>query len=476
MKSRITTLALAFTVGLGMAACASAGGGQGGTQTAEPQEEEEQFPPGTEPSDNMHTRSANLYLDRARGQSDPETKRERFQQALEAAREGIQTDPGNPKAYFQAGRALIGLDQYAAADSMLTRAEEIYPRYQLETRQIRNRAWINLYNPAITQLQQGNTEAAKEALQKANEIYRGRPEALLNLGQIYAGEGETEEAIEAYRSALEIIRGPAFERQNEKTQQQWEKSERIASFNVAQILAQQGDYAEAEKAYRTYIEANPENVQAKTNLAVVLVNQGKNEEAATIYDELLTGTDLEYQDYFNVGIGLFQTGRYERAIDAFRKALELNPYSRDARNNLAQALYQTEQFAPLLSVVERLLEQDPYNRNALAMYTQALLNDGQEEKAQEMYDKHEQLPFEVLGLRLQEQGAGVVLTGRVRNMNAQQGETVEFRFEFVDGEGQVVGEKSVTVELPAQDQAVSFQLALETEADVAGYGYERVGG
>jgi hypothetical protein len=43
-----------------------------------------------EPKDNMYTRSATLYLSQAQTQPDPEEKRQRYMEALDVSRQGIE--------------------------------------------------------------------------------------------------------------------------------------------------------------------------------------------------------------------------------------------------------------------------------------------------------------------------------------------------------------------------------------------------
>src|SRR5690606_10693846 len=170
-------------------------------------------------------------------------------------------------------------------------------------------------------------------------IYDKMPNARLQLGGLYARKGETERAIEAYRGALEILRGPASQTVPERQREQWRENEEAAAFNLAQLLAGAGRDEEAAQAYRDFLAREPQNRTAKSNLAIVLGRMGKTEEASEIYTELMSQPDLTDSELFSIGIGLYNAEEFERAAEAFRKTLAVNPHSRDALYNLAQAIY-----------------------------------------------------------------------------------------------------------------------------------------
>lgn len=486
-------LGFALFFALGAAACAGgAGGGAAGRgpAPAAAEEEERQFPPGTaEPADNLWTRSAALYLARASQNPRPEEKQSLYEQALKAAMDGIQNEPENPKVWYMASRAYIGLDDYVGADSTLDKAEEIYPRYVLETGEIREGAWIIAYNSGITRLQQGDQDAALQLFGKATTIYQGRPEAHLNLGATYANRGDAEKAIQWYREALEILRSAERTGLDEETIQQWNENEEIAAFNLAQLLAREGRYADAVEAYRGYLAREPDNVTAKTNLAVALVQLGDQDAAMEIYNELLARTDLKEQDYFVTGVGLFRVNAYELSADAFRRALELNPYSRDARYNLAQALYQVAldvadkdsaqapaAWAEVAPVARRLAECDPYNRNGLALLAHGLARSGEEQEAVRILEHHRDLLFGVENLDFQTREGGATLRGQVINYNVEQGTPVTLRFKFLGSDGTEVASKEITVQVGAKDQGADFEVTVDATQQLAGYCYATVGG
>lgn len=503
-------LALMLTVSAA-GACASSGATGTAGDGAAPQETappEREYAPGTEPSNNMWTRSATLYLSRAEENAQPDERRDLLQQALDASVEGIENDPGNPRPYFLAGQAQVRLGDYVAADSLFDRAQEIYPAYEPEIDIERSNAWVRAYNAGVAALEQGESEDAIAHLERADLIYDKRPEARLNLGAVHAQLGQDEQAIEAYEGALEIIRGPERQYLSAEQEESWQQNEQVATFNLALLLANAGRDREAAEAYRDFLERVPDDLQAQVNLAVVLSRMGETEEASEIYAGLLENPDLDPEDYFQVGIGLFEGEQYELASEAFRNALDANPYNRDALYNLANALYARAQaietriieeggdlgpsaageleplYQELNEVASRIDEMDPNNRNVLALRAQALrgLSDLESDEAAEaelrsqasaVLERHEALPVEVLNVQVQP-GAeeSVTIHGEVVNWNLEPGDSVTIDFSLLGPNGAEISSESVTVNAPAVEQRTQFEVEIAAPGEIAGWEYQ----
>ncbi len=460
------------------------------------------------PSNNMWTRSARLYLDRARTNQRLDERRDLYRQALEAIKNGIEEDSGNAQVWLIAGQVYVQLDSAAQAHEAFSKAVELYPNYEKEVDTERRNAWVRWHNEGIAALQQQNQDVAIDRFERANLIYDKMPNARLQLGSLYLRMGETERAIEAFRGALEILRGPARDAVPANQQEQWRQGEEAASFNLAQLLAGAGRDEEAAQAYRDFLEREPQNRTAKSNLAIVLSRLGRTDEASEIYSELMSQQDLSDVEYFSIGLGLFSAEQFDRAAEAFRRALAVNPHSRDAMYNLAQAIYRqsmnVEQlreaasgdeqvkaasdlgamYAELQSVTEKLREIDPYNRNVLLLLAQAYrghadltaadaaTSDAWREKALAALQEHENLPFDLSGLTMTAGEGKVTVSGSLENLKLDAGTPVNVRLIVVDKDGGTVGTGEVTVSAPDAGQSTSFQAEIEVSGTAAGLRYE----
>src|SRR5690606_35071859 len=141
--------------------------------------------------------------DRARRNPRPAERPAIYQMALNAALEGIEKFPGNAKSYMQAGQIAIQLKDLVMADSMFTRAQQMYPDYREEVERERANAWAEMYNLGVDALNSGNREEARRFLELADLIDQRRPGARLTLAGIYARDGETGKAIAMYEGVLE---------------------------------------------------------------------------------------------------------------------------------------------------------------------------------------------------------------------------------------------------------------------------------
>ncbi len=468
MKFQLGVVLAASTV-IVAGGCA-AGSGGGAADTPLPPDVEQGVPP----RDNMFTRTAALALSQAMQNADPSERAARYQDALQASLEGITNQPNNPQSYRQAGEAYVGLNDLAGADSMWTKAEDLYPLYSFDLDPLREQQWVNQYNLGVNQIQAGNMEGAIPLLEGAHTIYKGRPEAMLNLGSLHAQLGNDGDAVDWYRVALAMLRGPLFEQQTPESQVTWAENEEIAAFNLAQILANAGRNEEAEAAYRTYLERNPDNVTALSNLAVVLMGMDRNDEAAEIYQGLLARTDLNARDYYVTGIGLYNAENYSMAAQAFGRSYELIPESRDALYNYAQALYLAGEMEELYPAAVSLVEMDPYNNNVYRLLAQGLMAQGDTtEAARVLEEDMSSLEFEIDGTMLQPfGGGGGVVNGELLNLSLPEGGSIDIRVFFLGADGLEVGTQDVSVRVPAADMREVFRVELDTDQDVVAYRYE----
>lgn len=439
---------------------------------------------GIRPRDNQHTRTAQLYLTQAQTTADPTVREERLKSALAAALQGIEADPDNPQSWLQAGEAQLGLGDFVAADSLLARAEELHPRYYLDIAPLREQAWVDTYNEAIDYTNRRDYQGAIRLLERANLIYKERPEAMLNLGNLYAVTGDLDRAIERYREAIALIRSPLAEEQDEDVLENWKENEEIAVNNVAQLLIQAGRNEEAVVAFREILDRDPDNVTAMSNLGAALSQLGREEEAQQLFNALLSRTDLDARDFLFAGIGLFQGGDYVGAARAFGRSAELNPGSRDAVFNLSQAAYlaasqaerdtpaEAELWALLEQAGRRLVELDPANENAHRLFAQGLVRTGKEQEAVAILEKMEAMQFEVTETQLQPiSGGGAILTGEVENRSLAPGSTVRLRFTFSSLTGQDLGSQEVQVRVGAQGESTRFEIEFDSSTEVNGYRY-----
>lgn len=494
--NRMRGIILALTAGL-VASCATAGGGTGGSAAEG----------GIQPSDNGQTRAASLFLARAVSAPDS-TAQDLYQKALDAATQAQQDNPQNPKAYYLMGQAQAGLGHFVAADSLFTKAQDLYPGYKDEIQGEREQAWILAYNQGVAAVNAGNIEKAGELFADANMLYQGRPEALMNLAWVALQNNDSDKAIKAYQEALNIIQSSKRDSLNEQQLASWKDSEQLATNNMSQLLAREGRFDEAAQVLKNFLKYNPDDLNAKVNLAEMLTRSGKTDSAQVIYDSLLTRQDLGYTEYFQIGIGFFNSESFKRAADAFRTAAKLNPYSRDSWYNLVQALYSEAQsiekdstqsadtaamnqtlaplFRELIDASNKVLEFDPYNRNIMTFMARAdrglaeaspKSQASQYQKAvNDVLRKYQEAPIEVTNVstRGDMDNPPVQVSGTIQNVNLDEGAAIRLRFSLLGKDGSTVGSTVINIAAPAKGSQKAFSGSIQPTAAVAGWKYDLV--
>jgi tetratricopeptide (TPR) repeat protein len=462
------------------------------------------------PSNSMHTRSAEIYLERAKGESRPDERTDLLTKALEVLTEGMKSDPGNPKIWFLAGQAYTRLNDVAGADSAFDRAESLYPEYLAETDTERMALWINMYNSGLVALQEGDEAKAIANFEGADAIYSGRPEATVSLGSLYAHNGDLTKAEAAYRTTLEIIRGPAAEGLDAAGKADWAEQEATAATRLAALLAQSGKGEEAIAVLQTLVERQPANGQAKSALATALVAAGQTEQAARLYEQILSSDDLDDVALFNTGVGLYQAQQFELAARAFEMSIAKNPYSRDALYNLGQAQYAAATelekqrdaspdaeratinqklaavYEKLAGTAEQLRALDPNQKSALMMLAQAQRSLGElasdaavaeewKQKVLATLEAAQAIPFEVTGVVVAPGEDRATVKGNVMNLTVPAGQSIVLEFTLFDMSGEAVGTHEVTVIAPQPDAHAEFSFDVPTSAPATGWKYRVAG-
>lgn len=435
------------------------------------------LPDGIEPRDNDHTAQATLFLLQAQSASTEELAESRFREALGHARAGIEADPENPQSHFQLGEAYLGLGQVAEAAAAFDRAEELYPRYLLETIGPREIAWIEAYNEGVDFVEAGDLEAAIAQFQLADRIYPYRPEAVLNLGTTFVQLNRFPEAADAFRRVIEVVESEWADRVEDETRETWLAVRDPAKQNLAQLLLRLERYSEAADVLASLVESDPENLDFLTAYASALVAGGRGADAQDLFDDLLSRDGLDASDYFTIGVGLYQVDQFQGAAEAFRRTFEIVPNHRDVAFNFAQTLYllgreqQVRESWPELEVVSaRLLEIDALNAIAYQFRANALLELGREEEAMDVYTTGQDLPITLDQLQFAAAGSDVVLVGQLSNHGAGAGAQVRLRIHFYSVNGQEVGTQETSVRFENEGEARTFEVPVP-DGDVFGFSY-----
>ena len=448
---------------------------------------------GERPRENRRTRDAVKQLDMAQtGIVGPEVADSLYEEALANANEAIEDRDNNPLGYLLAGRALLGLGRFAEASAALDKAEELRPVYMLEIDPIREGGWFGQYEIAQPLLSSGDYTEAAVILEKANLIYKKRPEIMIVLGQIYSAQAGTETdpaarveatnlAIQRLTEADEVITARSAE-VDSATAVSWQEQRVEIPVTIAQALISAERFDEAAEALQGLVESNPDNILYATNLAGIYAQSEKPDSAKLVYSRLLTRTDLAPKDLYLIGSGLYQANEYDLAAGAFKRGAEAAPKDRDAVEMWTRSLQLVltkgggeatpEQLQEVITAAEQWTALDPNGRVGLLILAQNVNKAGDEPRTVELVGQIEALNVALLDLQLRRQpSGGASLLGDVENLKADPGTPVTIEFTFYDRAGNALGSQTVQVSTGLKDARTPFQTVFDSDQQVDGYTY-----
>jgi tetratricopeptide (TPR) repeat protein len=362
-------------------------------------------PEGVTLANTEFTRGAQTALVRAQVAGDAA----RYQEALDQSLQGTRADANNPQSYYLAGQAYVGLGDYAGADSVFARAQQICPAYAAEIAPERERAWAMAYQRGLDAYTAGDTAAALASWEQASGIYQGRPDAAFNLAVLSAERGDYDRAVQRYDEALRILeQQPAV-----------------------------------DAADTTAAEEMQSRLETRRNIMAGLLN---------------------------VGAQRFQAEQYGPAAQVFQRLTQMDQNNRDAWYNYALALYQQRQWAQLLPVAQRVVQMDPLNENAHVLVFNAHREQNQNDQALRVLEGIERLPLKMTQVQITHGENRSTLTGTVEGNRARAGTPVRLEFTLF-GDGQTLGTQTVSVNAPASGAAGTFEVALENPIPVTSYRY-----
>ena len=399
-----------------------------------------------EPKDDKYTREATKQLGVAMLREEGPERQQAYQEALAALQEGMTREADNPKIWFLAGQAYAGLLDFPGADSAFDKAVEMYPDYAPEVEAERETGWMNGFNAAVTAMDAENYPEALKLFEGSHELYSKRPEGLLNMGSIYANQGDMERAVWAFEEAIKAVNSDRFAQLEPEAQEQWKGFEEMAKLNISQMQGQQG------------VEA-------------------------------------------------FQAEEYDRAAELFTQAAAANPHSRDFLYNIVQAHFakaqdmeaqrdsaaepgaapQDQELAQLYQTIQtevaKVKEFDPNNESLILILANARRRAGElggnasegQQAALAALEELQAMPVTVSDLMVEPGEGNAKVSGTVKTNAAEAGATVQVEVTLLGADGSVLGTQQAAVTTPEKEQTTTFEVTLaEVTKQVAGWKY-RVG-
>jgi Flp pilus assembly protein TadD len=181
-----------------------------------------------------------------------------------------------------------------------------------------------------------------------------------------------------------VPRGPgSMNRLREAKYRKWLAASDTARnhYNLANVLADTGNKAEAIAHYRRAVEENPLLAPACFNLGNLLLEAGDVDGAIAAFEGALRARADFADAHVNLGNALRQKGDMRGALEHYRDAVAADPKSAVAQNSLGLALDESGDSAGSLAHFRAALAIDPDNWRSRYSFGNALRRAGQTSEA-----------------------------------------------------------------------------------------------
>jgi len=312
-----------------------------------------------------YSRLAKLYA--ANGQVDA---------AIGHYKKAIELTPGDGRVYQELGQLYLRKNDLDAAEKAFQEALQ-YAAHDGERQNI-ERQLINLYR------RQGKLE---EMLKEAEAKGRLTFEMQMEQARNYSNQGKLDEAVSAYKKALEM------------TTRDWEREN--AERQLMRLYRRQGTLEEVLKEAE---ENDTLTFTMQAELARHYRSQGESGKAISAYKQALNMTTQNHernhiaielmQEYVQIGENDLAIELYESASQSDSGSMSMTSGSSGfivmfrgdrERDSLIKAFRSHRTLAELKSLFEKKLEENPNNPAALEMIAEIYQNEGKHEKAAAAY-------------------------------------------------------------------------------------------
>jgi len=406
----------------------------------------------------------------------------------------------NPAAWYYLARYYGFQKDLEGADSAFAKAQDLAPKCKDDIELWRRSLWVPVFNSGIQAWQAGNTDSAIASFRRADQIYTSEPTGFTYLATLLSGAGQPDSAVKYFKLAVRHAEDPRFA-----------KEKRDALFNVARVYHAADRLDDAATAYKVYLAAYPNDVQAMAGLAAAYMRQGRKDSAAVLFTAVIEhGDSAAASDLFAAGQTILNgipqapdttpvatqckaqarknrtltvrqiaarcdsavakvmraydasvMPQYRIAAHAYEAGLVKNPYERDALFNLCGLYYIIGDTAQALPVATRLYGIDPLNRSVLAKLAGAYQLRSKTDSTLYYLQQGEMIPIEVTvgAFTTGEQGASVA--GLLTNIRKKANGPFKLGFELLNAQGDVVVTQSVDVPAlePGTNQQFTFKAA-----------------
>ncbi len=289
--------------------------------------------------------------------------------SIDAFDQGIKADPSYANSYWNKSHILWLEERYQEAEEAARQGIKVDDSVP--------EAWINLGTALVKQ--DDRNQEALEAWEKALTLAPDMPEIWNNMGNLLRDMGQLEAAIEKCRKALDL--NPNYAE---------------ALSNLANAMFDLGDTDEAEATYKRAIDLKPDYVEAHNNLAICHIYQSRFDEGIKEARIALSYNPNHSQALLNLSICYRSLGQIEEAEKAVAKAALVTPDSPEIHIELADTLFMQDRYAEAEVELEKAKELKPDSPRVYIRLANTYERGNKIEQALEAIDKAVELNPEMM--------------------------------------------------------------------------------
>ncbi len=315
----------------------------------------------------------------------------------------------NPAAWYYLGRIYLQQGNLYAADSALTRAEQLAPDCAKDIAGYRRNAWVALVKAGSKFEEDQNTDSALALYRQGGAIYRASPITFYQMASIMNEKGQADSAAYYFGQAAAVAANA--------TDTADVKYRNRSAFNQGALLLNGKKYDQAAVVFEQYLKWVPNDVEAKRGLAGAYRGLGKVEQAQALEKELVAagappgaaGAGAS-QDLMAAGVNAYNDKKYADAAAAFEKLVAAEPYTRDALFNLSNTYLAMKNGPKLAAVAGKLVAIEPLSENALKLQGEGYKQSAKVDAAVKTAEQVLALPADVKASDFAATGNGATLT------------------------------------------------------------------
>ena len=355
----------------------------------------------TEKTEKEKTEKLDSFFDSFTDSEKEASKDDLIENAAKLAREVLEKDPTNDKAYYFVAQEELKKRNYELAMQALTQAIEFnkvnylyyydsgkvsflrkdFPKAAAqfeESIRLKDDFAPSWYNLGLTRLKMNMLEEALSAFKRAVSVKDDYEKGWLETARAYKRLKDFNNAINSYKRVIEI-----------------NGRNLSAIMELGSLYFDECKFVDAEEMYKEalgHLNSGEEQILTKYNLSIVLIEDKKYEEARTYAWEAYDRKDVVKTDNeranitYNYGLVLELLENFQSAIEVYKEALTYNPLHVRARINLANLMMKTEEDCEkALSMLEQLYSENPQNLTVLGNLAYASFKSGAYDKAKTYY-------------------------------------------------------------------------------------------